>query len=271
MEIVRRLYAADPTNRFAATSLMTAMTAVGPEDEALEFARSFLATNRGTAHLWSSYSQLVHNRGDLATARKAMDSAIDEAKKEGAVPVGYWTRQAGLYLAADEVATLMEALVAADSASPGHEYVRLYMQMSAAQQDAKEQGLRAACARRGAPAEQLERLLHTLREISGPAGTTWERVLESHLRQMAGRCRRAGAHVLFVTYPFNSASRALLQRLAAAEGCTFVPVDEAIAAAKKAEPGRELHVADGHCNDDGYGVMAARVAEAIRALPPAHK
>jgi hypothetical protein len=97
-------------------------------------------------------------------------------------------------------------------------------------------------------------------------------VLRSHLRQVIQRSKRAGATTILATYPFQIDTRWVLKALAAEEGCGFVEIDTAFEKIHRAQPDRVLTVADGHCNDDGYGVMADEVARAILAvLKPAGK
>ena len=105
-----------------------------------------------------------------------------------------------------------------------------------------------------------------LDESLGEGGEEWQETLRDHLRQAIRRCREAGAEPVLGTYPFQFVSRRMLQALAQEEGVPFVENDVAFAAIRQKEPGRTLTVADGHCNDDGYGVMAEGFAAAIRAL-----
>ena len=77
------------------------------------------------------------------------------------------------------------------------------------------------------------------------------------------RSRTSGAEPIFGTYPFQSEIRQLEQALANELHCRFVVIDTTFQQLAKDEPKRVLHVADGHCNDDGYGVIAEHYARTI--------
>jgi hypothetical protein len=57
--------------------------------------------------------------------------------------------------------------------------------------------------------------------------------------------------------------------VAADKGCALVALDDVFRRIREQDPGRQLHVADGHCNDAGYAVMAEAIGRVIVArLPP---
>ncbi len=96
-------------------------------------------------------------------------------------------------------------------------------------------------------------------------GLTWDEVLQRHLERIAALCRRAGAELVVVTYPFEqsdvqAALRSFCARSAVpcADMFGFFP--------KGAEARAPLFASDGHCSDAGYALMADRVAELVAGL-----
>ena len=93
-------------------------------------------------------------------------------------------------------------------------------------------------------------------------GTTVSDVLASHLEQIVARVRRAGCVPVLVGYPHRGSLGEVFERVAARTGVRLVDV----AAEFARRPGDDLFIADGHCNDAGYGVMAAAIAKRIAAV-----
>jgi lysophospholipase L1-like esterase len=70
-----------------------------------------------------------------------------------------------------------------------------------------------------------------------------------------------GARVIVQNYPQGNTPYSALPRVATQRGLPFLDHREAFRLA--ARQGRDLLIQDGHCNDEGYGLMAERLAEAI--------
>ena len=99
-----------------------------------------------------------------------------------------------------------------------------------------------------------------------PAAAPWATTLEAHLVQLGEHCRRRGIRFLVVGYPFRhdgleGAQRRAAQRL----GAPFVDVRAAFTAALQGVDRSALFVANGHCNDAGYELLAKVVADAVVA------
>jgi lysophospholipase L1-like esterase len=99
-----------------------------------------------------------------------------------------------------------------------------------------------------------------------PAAAPWAATLEAHLVQLGEHCHQRGIRFLVVGYPFRHDGLEGAQRRAAARlGAPFVDVRAAFAAALQGADRGSLFVANGHCNDAGYELLAKVVAEAVLA------
>ncbi|MFY9342124.1 MAG: GDSL-type esterase/lipase family protein [Planctomycetota bacterium] len=266
LAIVRRLVA-ERGALDTADALASALSALGFQEEADQVVTA--AIERGTVipSLWTSFAQVSERRGDLPGARRAISRAIELAI------AAKWTRLAFLYRTQATLhrepefrTEFADAAVAAHLDDGRSDSSRQLFGMWSAPNDGKEASVRAACERRQVPDDVRDLLVRLVHEATGGGGEDWERILASHLQQMIQRCRRAGAQPVLGNYPFRFVARHVLQRVAEQEACPLVEQDVVFAAVRAEAPNRVLNVADGHCNDDGYGIMAAQFAKAIQAL-----
>jgi lysophospholipase L1-like esterase len=85
-----------------------------------------------------------------------------------------------------------------------------------------------------------------------------------HLEQVIARCRAAGAEPLLLGYPNRvSFPDQLFDAIAEATGVAFAPTVERFEAELGGRDAATLFVADGHCNDAGYALLAAIVRERL--------
>lgn len=248
-------------------ALATALTALGHEEESDLVVERAIRDGARTPGLWTQYAQLTEKRGDVASARKAIDTAIELAV------AAKWTGFSFLYRTKARLCRATnEYDVFAGAAVDGHlqdrraDATRQLLLLWTGPKEAKVAAMQRACEERKLAAADAKAMTKLLGESLGEGGEEWQETLRDHLKQAIRRCREAGAEPVLGTYPFQFGSRWMLQALAKEEGVPFVENDTAFAAIRQKEPGRTLTVADGHCNDDGYGVMAGCFAEAIRAL-----
>lgn len=103
----------------------------------------------------------------------------------------------------------------------------------------------------------------TATALAAPRGPYVHANLEDHLRRAIKLCEQRGALPVLITYPKVWGIHAVHERVAADLGVELVVTKPLLDAALAAEPGAELFVADGHCNDRGYALMAKAVAAAI--------
>ncbi|MCA8943179.1 MAG: hypothetical protein KDB80_11520, partial [Planctomycetes bacterium] len=173
-----------------------------------------------------------------------------------------WVRLAALVSESPD--ELADAMVAAFAAAPDSDRVRAAATNYFSHDQLSVEAVRAAGTTDAIEPRDLETLLALLhRESAEPVA--WVPVLEANLELAIERCRAAGSHVLLGDYPFlDPALDEAVRRVAERTGVELVsiharfPQDRARHAA--------LFVADGHCNDAGYRIVAQAFADAIERL-----
>ncbi len=137
--------------------------------------------------------------------------------------------------------------------------------------DSEERLAVAAAALRDFPCEpdvrqRLQRIVDDVtRQLSGVAAG---RVLARHLDRIVGTVRRAGATPLLLCYPLEQRPEPILRHAADDRDELFVEVSREFTRRRGARQWAELRAPDGHCNDDGYRIMAEIVADALVPLLP---
>lgn len=123
-------------------------------------------------------------------------------------------------------------------------------------------GVRAGALAQLSPDER-ERVRSVLAGDAGQSGVLT--TLRAHLERMLLLCRANGTEVWLLGYPEADATRdQVVAGVAAAHGVRFLPVHGAFTDLSATVPRNELFIADGHCTDRGYGVLAEVVAGAMR-------
>lgn len=121
--------------------------------------------------------------------------------------------------------------------------------------------LHSLALREGLPPDSVERLLAARREALA-GDSDWRADLAANLELMIAACRARGVRPVLGTYPFEHPElHAVVLELARRHALSVAatagrfPTDPAARAA--------CFVADGHCNDAGYALMAEAFADAI--------
>lgn len=92
-------------------------------------------------------------------------------------------------------------------------------------------------------------------------------VLGRHLRRIASLCRDRGTRLFLLTYPEDEGGLGqVIRDVAREEGATLIDCEDEFRGELRGTSRDALFVADGHCNEAGYGVMARRAAQALRAF-----
>ncbi|MEM7199155.1 MAG: GDSL-type esterase/lipase family protein [Planctomycetota bacterium] len=245
-------------------ALAEALAAVGEREEAVRLAAAVLerGDERTAVRAWP----VLFGYGDHSTTREVALDAVRNAERRGSLaPDQRW--QAAAFRAKlllrkaprDSLASLMEAL---DAGAPEtyvlqalHEYRAIYTPELA------EAYLRTQSP--GPPRERHEMLLAKGR--AGVASVT--EVLRAHYVSAIALCRRHGAEPVLLTYPLAIAGHdATVESVAAELDVPWVSVRPAFDALLRTRSRQELFVPDGHCTDEGYGVMAAKVFDVLTPL-----
>ncbi len=262
-----RTFAAERGDIGAKEALATALTACGHVEEADAATEQAIAAGSRTPSLWVQYAQLVEKRGDIDAARNAIDTAIELAVAAQWNPMAVLYRtKARLSRNSTDFVGYAGAIVDAHMLDGNRGLTRQQLGNWQAPTEARVAAMQRACADRKLTDDDARTLLTLLRETMGEGTEAWHQTLRDHLQQAIRRCREVGAKPVLGTHPLVVGYREMLRQLAEDEGVPLVENDMAFAGIRTKEPGRVLNVADGHCNDDGYGVMAQGFAAAIRGL-----
>lgn len=97
-------------------------------------------------------------------------------------------------------------------------------------------------------------------------GAAAEKVLSEHLRRIVALARQAGAIPVFVSYFIAQLSDDVMRTIAAELGVAFVAVVENFRLRVAPRPMEEVKSPDGHCNDEGYRIVATIVAEGLQEI-----
>jgi hypothetical protein len=101
-------------------------------------------------------------------------------------------------------------------------------------------------------------------EIYEAAPGEWQQVLAAHLEAIDDVVTSFGARCIFGSYPFNGAQNQVVRNTAAARAIDFVAVSERFERELTTRRREELFVADGHCSDAGYAIMAEEIGRAVQ-------
>ncbi|MGA1607790.1 MAG: GDSL-type esterase/lipase family protein [Planctomycetota bacterium] len=92
----------------------------------------------------------------------------------------------------------------------------------------------------------------------------WRETLTGHLELILHAAQTHGAKVVVLSYPFHQPEVEDTQRAFAAQhGLPFLAIRERFGHELTTLERADLFVADGHCNDRGYGIMAEEVANVL--------
>ncbi|MFY9345615.1 MAG: GDSL-type esterase/lipase family protein [Planctomycetota bacterium] len=89
------------------------------------------------------------------------------------------------------------------------------------------------------------------------------KVLATHLGRVIATIRAAGAQPVLLGYPGSNRAGSYLRQAAAAHGAAFLDVHQQFDERRGPRPLMDLRAPDGHCNDDGYRLMAEIVADGL--------
>jgi hypothetical protein len=237
-------------------ALVEALAATGRHDEAAPFADRLRTEHDGNARALRALALWRHANGDATGARGAIGRALEALDGSRHWQATVHRMRAMLYRDYDEDEAC-RSLVRAWTLDRGADWIRREIARS------PDGAARVAAAGRtmGLEGRQRDDLDKLLAERDDPMHA----VLRSHLAQIVALARNAGAETFLASYPYDWPFYDVLRNVVRDTGARFVPVHEAFARARRAEPDRELFVADGHCNDAGYRILAEEFARAIIA------
>ncbi len=115
----------------------------------------------------------------------------------------------------------------------------------------------------------VRRVIAEAREEAGDE-TPLKRKLKDDLRNIIALVRESGAQPILLTYPnpgggLHEVLRGL-REIAAESGVPLVDIDPVFHELLRHERKERYFIADQHCNDAGYGIMAQQVAKVLRSV-----
>ncbi|MFY9343244.1 MAG: hypothetical protein WAT39_12180, partial [Planctomycetota bacterium] len=260
------LHAAKPTPA-SLENLMIAQQTAGQNEAAMVSARQRIAAEPLSLPAWDTLQQVTFVLGRREESMAAMAETVRMLGPSQPQRTGFIARNYARWLLTSDVDCAVRVLLGAwlvdgDAASTR---IALMIAQRAVDRSRIENTIEEFA---GRDQESLRTLTAIVEEVFAGKGTAeWCAVLGDHLRAVHRFARARGVAVVLVSYPFRQHDVERAQRdMAEASGLRFVAVHERfereIAAGRRAE----LFVADGHCTDAGYGLIAELVAEAIAPL-----
>ena len=270
VEIVRTMYADDPSLQNA-VALFSVLEYSHRNEELLEVGREI--TNRFSEDfsLAARYGHVLLLCGQPAEARVELDRALSLLRPENASEIrriSFWTSRLTAYgshagLEPDPEEKFFAAIRAMEVHGGPPRAADLQNFLHAA--DGGGANLEAAIARSELTAE-TEKRVRTIYEqsLSESAKADAMQITEDNYVAMAEFARSNGAKTLICSYPFNAPELTIAGKQASQRARSlFLQINDDFEE-RWAEKGMETYfVADGHCNDAGYRLMAELMAKKL--------
>lgn len=244
-----------------AEALAVSLAAVGERSRATDLARTGTQLHPDNSSLWWLLGQGLYNDDDFGGAESALDRAIAIAAKADdrqwhAVVLRDGAR-ASCHRDTDKATRQLLKAMRIDG---NIELCRIIVE--GVPQNFGDAAVTACLAKMTLTErdEELVQRLFTARESSSQEHCA---TLEFHLTAIVERCRAHGAEPVMMTYPLPvRAIEAVQENVAKATSMQLVRVMPVFAAELRKRPASDLYIADRHCSDGGYALMA-RLAAAV--------
>lgn len=256
--------AAAPAATAARDALCATLLGVGRAEEAVAAAAVRIAEEPRSAAAWRALQQAQFDLGRKDEARESMPRALDLMGKGSPAQSGPILRNYVRLIGAQEPKRAARLFLAAYLLDEDLHGSRLSLQFL--KPHCPADSISAELAGLGLSESDAGRALAGL--LQGKEdGEDWKGTLQHHLAAIHDAARAKGAAVVLLTYPFHQLDVDQVQRRAAAMlDAPIVPIRERFEAELKTRARTDLFVADGHCNDAGYGLMAEEVAAVLLPL-----
>lgn len=240
-------------------SLALALNDFGRSREAAEIARELLAARPLDGLLWRCRAQAEFHEGQHAEALQSIDQAIERSADPWAWFWRYKILALGLHDHDAAVRTLFDAYVRFNDAATTANDLRMAATIQTAARRMRPLLASFPCA------EDVRSRLQILVEeaLATVEGAAARRVLSVHLPRIATLVRNAGGTPVFLTYPVLMPAEESLRAGAAEANALLVDVRHRFTELLAGRKWESVRAADGHCNDEGYRLMAQAVAEGL--------
>ena len=243
-------------------ALLRAVTATRDWSKAASLAEEGCRAHPTNNFFWLEHTWATYWGDDPSATLASLQRTLENTRPDNLRRHALWEMRANL-LAQEDPESLPRCLVSAWVDTESEELFEKLVSIHSLQ--TSEPDLRAACAAEDLSPADSRRLVATYRRIQDRP--SYHANLRSHLTQLAQRIRRSGAHPVIGDYPFRNAElEATLRSTAGALGVPFVSVSGAFRKVIADDPVLSLFVTDGHCNDDGYALMAKAMSQTVSGL-----
>ncbi len=260
LDWLRRAYAATPGYWFG-SSLVAALEGCGVWQEARDLLPPLLERFPEDGVLWRQLANMEFFLGNHAAALAAAERAV-----------ALWP-DAGTFLTLHKIHFLgrkdhdgaIDALFAGYLASNDAEWLESRLR-SMGTTEHLDRAVRRAASFPAEPATSL-RIQQIARDARRSLdGAEASLILSQHLARMAVEIRESGALPVFLTYPVQQQAEAVLRETAAELDLPFIEVRNRFREALGQRKWEDVRAPDGHCNDDGYRIMAGIMADGLRPI-----
>ncbi len=253
-----------PAAAAARDTLCATLLRVGRAQEAMAAAAVRIAEEPRSQAAWRALQQAQFDLGRKDEARESMPRALDLMGKGSPAQSGFILRNYVRLIGQQEPKRAARLFLAAYLLDEDLEGSRLLLRFL--EPHCPASSISAELAGLGLSESDAGRALAGL--LQGKEdGEDWKGTLQHHLAAIHDAARANGAAVVLLTYPFHQPDVDQVQRRAAAIlDAPIVPIRERFDAELKTRARTDLFVADGHCNDAGYGLMAEEVAAVMTPL-----
>ncbi|MEZ5967086.1 MAG: SGNH/GDSL hydrolase family protein [Planctomycetota bacterium] len=257
LDQLRAAYSSVPDPKVGA-ELAQALAAAGESDAAIGVAEKVLAAAPDDVRTWEVLLVQTAATSQPARALACMRAVLESARGDEPWRPALLQMRANL-TRREQPAAALHDLFAAFLQNGDRAFLVRQVELGAADYSAEAR----AEVLSGLSDEARTRVCAALADDAGPDGVL--STLRFHLQRMIALCRARKTEVWLLSYPEPDPVRdPLVAGIAAAAGVPFVSLQPPFAELLRTTPRAELFIADGHCTDRGYGVMAAAVASAIR-------
>ena len=242
-------------------NLVVSLEACGRAREAIDVAVSFLSRFPNDGMIWRYRAQCEFFDGRHDDALRSIEEAIRLAPDRWS---HYWRFKihfVGKRDVAEGIRSIYRAYVRFNDADAAIADLRALVTSSDASQ------LRPVLESFVCEADVRARLGQLLDEVVASLdGEAAARVLSAHLRRSVSAIRSAGAKPVFLSYPVPQSARDVLRAIAGELDVKFIDVQELFPVRMGTRRWNDVRAPDGHCNDEGYRLMAELVAEGLQDL-----
>ncbi|MCR9244441.1 MAG: GDSL-type esterase/lipase family protein [bacterium] len=243
--------------------LVMALGACGRDEAALAIAEELLADHPLDAALWCERGRSEFMLGRHPAARRSLTESIRLGAPRWAYLWQFKNHMAGYKDRAAAVRSIFACYVRFNDHGLVSGWLRNVAQHTGA---AGLQEIVAAIEPEFCKPAVRARLDALVEDIANDDPTDVIRVFGTHLDRVAAAVRAAGAVPVFLTYPRRTSPAVVLEAVAQARGVDFIKVWEGFGQRLGDRVWNDVRAPDGHCNDDGYRIMAGVIADGLAPI-----